>query len=172
MVKGFYYRLAVLFLATASVSLLIASAAMLPSYFLSSTKGRIADTKLNLQKNKPVPVPEERTLSIIKDLNTKLALVEKAESSTFIVSEKVIKAILLRKMSDIKITDISYEDNSGGAASLGRKINIEGTAPSREILLFFRQALEDDVNFKSVDLPISNFIKGSNIQFSLNLISS
>jgi len=49
-------------------------------------------------------------------------------------------------------------------------VSIEGIAPSREILLAFRRLLENDPLFKSVDLPISNFIKGSNIRFNLNLI--
>ena len=76
--------------------------------------------------------------------------------------------IILKKMSNIKITDISYENDP----LKGRKVSIEGNAPSREILLLFRRALEDDVLFKQVDLPISNFVKGSDIKFYLNLIPS
>jgi len=79
----------------------------------------------------------------------------------------VINAILLKKRSDIKITQISYQNDTRG-----RKIGVTGTAPSREVLLFFRLALESSPAFKSVDLPISNFVKGSNIQFYLNLIPS
>jgi len=69
-------------------------------------------------------------------------------------------------MFNIKITDISYENDSLN----GKKISIQGTAPSREVLLSFRQAFENDNTFKQVDLPISNFVKGSNIQFYLSLI--
>lgn len=170
MVRGFYYRLVVLLLITVSVSFLVVFAAVIPSYFLSVVKNNIVNTKLELQKNETVPLPDQQTLAIIKDLDSKLSLLEKSEKNKFIVSEKVINAIILRKLPKIKITNISYEANS--AKTKSKRISIQGVAPSREVLLAFRIALENDVSFKQVDLPISNFIKGSNIQFYLSLIPS
>lgn len=172
MVKDFYFRLAILFFVVLGVSLLIVSVSILPSYFITSVKNTIVDSKLKMQKNEPVPLPEERTLSIIKDINNKLSLFEKPPGSVFTVSSKVINAIILKKMSGIKITNISYENNSKNNFLQVKKITIQGTAPSRSVLLLFRQALEDDATFKSVDLPISNFVKGSDIRFYLSLIPS
>lgn len=160
--RGFYYRLTVLFLVTIGVSFLFAFVAILPSYFLSSMKDNIVNAKLETQKNEPVPLLDQQTLSVVKDLNDKLSLVENAEKSKFAVSEKVINAIILKKVLGIKITGISYKKGDN-------KINIQGTAPSRETLLLFRESLESSINFKQVDLPISNFVKGSDIQFSLSL---
>ena len=67
-------------------------------------------------------------------------------------------------------------------ADLGNKLNLVETAEKNkylisqkiinERLLLFRKALEDNTAFKKVDLPISNFVKGSNIQFDINLIPS
>ena len=165
-IKDFYYRLVVLFFIMAGISFLIAFVAILPSYFLSSTKNRIVNTKLEMQKSEPVPVLNSQTLVVIKDLNTKLTLIEKTQNSKFTILKEIINAIVLKKMSNIKITDISYKND----LLKGKQISIQGNAPSREVLLLFRQKLEDDTTFKSVDLPISNFIKGSNIQFYLNLI--
>lgn len=166
MIRGFYYRLTILFLVMLSFSLLIAICALLPSYFFSNYKSNVANQKLEMQKSKPVPLFNQETSALIKDLNTKLNLIENAKKNNFSVSEKVIKAIVLKKISSIKINQILYENNSAS----GKKISIHGTAPSREVLLLFRQALEDDTSFKSVDLPISNFVKGFNIQFYLTLI--
>ena len=168
MTKGFYYKLVVLFLAVLSFSIFTALIAILPSYFFSSVKINIVNAKLEDQKNEPVPLPDQQTLTIIKDLNNKLALIENAEKNQFIISQKVINAIILKKMSNIKITNISYENDP----LRGKRISIQGSAPSREVLLLFRLALEDDSNFKQVDLPISNFVKGSNIKFYLSLIPS
>ena len=172
MVKSFYYKLVVLFLIVAGFSFLIFSVATLPSYFLSFTRNNIINAKLEMQKAEPVPIPDQKTLSMIKDLNNKLSLIEKNQDNKFFVSKNVINNILFKKAPSIKITDISYENNSSTDSLKDKKISIDGTAPSREVLLSFRQALEDDVNFKSVDLPISNFVKGSNIQFYLSLIPS
>ncbi|OGI95451.1 hypothetical protein A2917_02740 [Candidatus Nomurabacteria bacterium RIFCSPLOWO2_01_FULL_42_17] len=173
--KGFYFRLAVLFLAMLSTSLLVAFVAILPSYFLSSAKKTITSEKLEAQKAEPVPVPDQATLAAIKDLSDKLTLIEKNESNKFFISERVINAIILKKSPSIKITSIAYENDplkTLEGNKTGKKISIQGSAPSREALLLFRRALEDDSNFQSVDLPISNFVKGSNIQFYLTLIPS
>ena len=168
MTRGFYYRFAVLFLFMVSFAVLIAFVAVLPSYFLSSAKSRIADMKLVAQKNEPVPIPDQETLAIIKDLDAKLNLLEQDEQNKFVVSEQVVNAVILRKLPGIKIANIVYEND----VAKGKKIIIQGNASSREVLLAFRRALENDVAFKTVDLPISNFVKGSNIKFYLSLIPS
>lgn len=168
MIKSFYYRLVILFFVVFGFSVFVLLISILPSYFLSSAKSEFINFKLKSQKNEPVPSPDQQTLLVIKDLNTKLDLIENAENNKFDISQKVIKAIILQKISSVKITDISYENDP----KKGKKISIQGTAPSREVLLSFRLALEGDSSFKQVDLPISNFIKGSNIQFYLSLIPS
>jgi hypothetical protein len=148
MTTGFYYRLIVLFLVMASFSLLVALAAILPAYFLSSVKYALVNAKLETQKNEPLPLFDQQTLGAIKGINSKLDLVENAEKNKFLISEKVIRAILLKKRRDIKITQIFYENS----LAQGKKINLLGTAPSREVLLLFRQALEDDLTFKNTIL--------------------
>jgi len=163
--RSFYYRLVVVFFVVASFSVLVASIAILPSYFISSFKENFAQAKLEAQKLEPIPILDQQTSLIIKDLNNKLSLIEKAEQNQFLVSQKIINEITHKKMSDIKITQISYENDP----VKGRKVSIRGSATNRERLLLFRQALEDDEAFSKVDLPISNFVKGSDIQFYLNL---
>ncbi|OGI79117.1 hypothetical protein A3F19_02875 [Candidatus Nomurabacteria bacterium RIFCSPHIGHO2_12_FULL_37_29] len=167
-VKVFYYKLVFLFLVMVNLITFFSLVAILPSYFSSSVRHNIVNAKRENQKNKPEPLTDQQTLAVIKDLNKKLNLMEHVVDNKFIISEKIINAIILKKMSNIKITDISYENDP----LKGRKVSIEGNAPSREILLLFRRALEDDVLFKQVDLPISNFVKGSDIKFYLNLIPS
>ncbi|OGI67273.1 hypothetical protein A2823_01490 [Candidatus Nomurabacteria bacterium RIFCSPHIGHO2_01_FULL_41_91] len=168
MTIGFYYKLAILFLMVLDFCILVAVISITPSYFLSSAKSASINTKLEIQKNEPLPLFDQQTLTVIKGVNNKLDLVENAEKNKFLVSQKIIRAILLNKRSDIKITQILYENDP----AQGKKISITGTAPSREILLLFRRALENDSAFKNVNLPISNFVKGSNIQFYLSLIPS
>ncbi len=168
MAVDFHYKLAVLFLVMFDFCILIAFVCILPSYFISSVKVALVNVKLETQKNEPLPILDQQSLVMIKDINNKLNIVENSEKNKFLPSLKVINAILLKKRSDIKITQILYENNP----IKGKKISITGTAPSREVLLLFRQTLEDGSIFKNIDLPISNFVKGSNIQFYLSLIPS
>ncbi len=168
MIKNFYYRLVIVVLFALGIVMFIASIVLLPSYFISSVKERSFNKSLNAEIAKEIETINQQNLSIVSALDYKLSLLEKSSRGKFILSEKVINEILLKKISNIKITQIYFENN----ATEGRKINISGTATSRERLSMFSHALENDPLFKKVDLPISNFIKGSNIRFSLSLIPS
>ncbi|MFA5840979.1 MAG: hypothetical protein WC847_01755 [Candidatus Paceibacterota bacterium] len=168
MTMGFYFKLGILFFFMVDFCILVAFFSFLPSYFISSVKYSLIGEKLEAQKLEPLPPLGEQSLALVKDINSKLDLIEKFEKNRFLVSGKVINSILLKKRSDIKITQILYENSE----AKGKKISITGSAPSREVLLLFRQALEDSPNFKNIDLPVSNFVKGSNISFYLTLIPS
>jgi|SRR3989344_4831135 len=165
-VKDFYFRLSIVFFVALGFSMVVACVAILPSYFLSSAKKNLINTKLETQKKEPVTLLDQETLATVSNLKSKLKLIEDSKQNEYLISEDVISKIVLKKMPDIKITEIVYSNTP----AKGKMITVNGTAPSRERLLLFRQALEDDSAFKKVDLPISNFIKGSNIRFSLNLI--
>jgi hypothetical protein len=162
--RDFYLRVATVSLWMLSLSMFLAIIGILPSFFISDVRKNTATQKLEVQKKELTPSINEQSLSDLKDLKNKLTLIENSSNDKFFVSKDIINQILSRKMSDIKITQISYNTDS-----FGKKINIAGQAPSRERLLLFRQALESSNAFTKVDLPISNFIKGSHIQFFLTL---
>ena len=168
MTVDFYSRLLVLFLLMISLSLFVACVAILSAYIYSSVQVSSVNKKLQIQKEEPLPVPGEQSLATVKDVNNKLDIVEKAEKNKFLITDKVINAIIAEKTSDIKITQIQYQDDP----IQGKKISILGIASSRETLLTFEDALKNDPVFKNVDLPISNFVKISNIQFDLSLMPS
>ncbi|MFA5999627.1 MAG: hypothetical protein WC783_01445 [Candidatus Paceibacterota bacterium] len=167
-VKDFYFRFFVLSILAIAVSFCVASIVLIPSYYVSSIKKDLITEKLFTLKNTPSPNAQE-TNSTLNLFNAQLSLVENAQKDKFIITEKVVNEIILKKMPDIRITGISYEKNS----EIGGKIvNVRGIARSRERLLLFRNILEGDTLFKKIDLPISNFVKGSNISFSISLIPS
>lgn len=168
MIKDFYYRLVTVILLMLSLVALIASVALLPSYFLSSVKKNVINEQLDKEIVEEISSYDQQTLLTVSALDSKLSLLEKSERDKFLVSDRVISEILSNRISNIKITQISFENNE----IKGKQISIRGTAPSRERLTLFRRALESNPLFKEVDLPISNFIKGSNIQFYLSLIPS
>jgi hypothetical protein len=170
MMQGFYCRLVVLFLAILAVCTLIALVAILPSYFLVSIKNNLAESKLASQRQESVPLLDQQASALISDINSKLKLVQDAEQDKFDISQRVINEVLSKKTSDIKITQIMYQNSED--PTVASQISVRGTAASRESLLLFSQTLQADAAFKSVDLPIANFVKGSNIQFYLNIIPS
>ena len=166
MAKDFYLRLMIVSFVMLSIAFLIASIVILPAYFLSSAEKNFIDAKLKAQENEVIPLPDKNTLDIVQDLEGKLNLVENIKSSDLNFSQRIVNEIILKKLPDIRITEIFYQNDP----QKGELINISGRAPSREILLAFRRALEDSTAFLKVNLPISNFVKGSDIRFNLSLI--
>lgn len=164
-VRDFYFRLVVVFFFTLGSAMLFAVVTLLPAYFIALVHKNVAEGKLAVQAKEPEPVTNPDNPLIIKDLDSKLALIEKAQKSQYLPSEKVINELIFDRMRDIKITEISYKSEA-----TGKSITVRGLAPSRERLLLFRRSLEDNIAFKKVDLPISNFVKGANISFTLTLV--
>ncbi len=166
-VKDFYLRFSVIFFIVLNFLILLFLIAILPSYLISYEKKNSINNKFEMQKNEIIPEIDQKAQASIKDLDAKLALLDKTKNSQYVFSKKVIDEIISKKVSGIKITSFSYENNS----LEGKKVNITGIAGNREQLLLFRKLLESDTSFKEVNLPISNFAKGSNLDFNLSLIS-
>jgi len=166
--RDFYLRIFTMIFVMLGSSFLIASILIFPTYIISSVEKNAINGKLEIGGKDTTLLPDQNTLVIIKNLQDKLNLIENVKKNKFVFSQKVINEIILQKIPGIKITEISYQND----LKVGKKINISGKAQSRDILLAFRRALEDDTAFSKVDLPISNFIKGSNIKFYLTLIPS
>jgi hypothetical protein len=168
MIKDFYFRLAVVILLAFSLVMAISSIVLLPAYFISSSKKAFYGEILNAEKIKETDKINKEISDLVSRFDAKLSLLESMPEDRFIVSDRIVKEILSKKISNIKITRIFYED-----LGVNKKtINIGGTASSRERLVLFRNALQSDPLFKNVELPISSFIKGSNIKFSLTLTPS
>jgi len=165
MAKDFYRRLLVVFLVALAVSFFIGFVALLPAYFFSTVQKEIANNKLKEQIEVPLPQFNQDTLSVVQDLNDKMNLLSLANKDKFVATKRIINDIVSNKTPEVKINQISFSRESleGGVVS------IRGSAPSRDSLLSFRFMLEKNKNFRNVDLPISNFIKDSNIQFFLTL---
>lgn len=165
MKRDFLVRASVVALFVFGFTILVGSVALLPSYFHVIVKSSLVKQKLFIQEATPVPEVETEVMAAVEDLSKKLGLIETAQKNNFIVSRRAINDIVLKKIPDIKIDSIYY-----GNTVKGKEIRINGSAVSREKLLVFRLALENDPSFSRVDLPISNFVKGSNIQFFVTLV--
>lgn len=162
--KEFYFRLLCLGFVILGVCFLIYSVLMLPAYFVSYQKKNLLTQKLEIQNNQIIPEVDSKAQAEITSLENKLKLILGAIDKKYIFSDKVLNEILLRKSNKIKIDGIYFKNDPKE-----KKIVVSGTASSREDLLSFRRSFELSKIFSVVDLPISNFIKGKDIEFRLNL---
>lgn len=166
--KNYASRLSVFYLYVLSACFFIASVAFLPAYFYFSLKDKIALQKKETISALPVPTPDKETEGIIKDMNFKMTLIEKTEGEKYSVLDMMINQVIASKLPDIKINQFYFNITEEGK----KAVEIRGEAPNRERLLMFRNSLEQNKTFAVVDLPISNFVKGQNIDFSINLIAN
>lgn len=165
MAKGFYLKLVAVFFVVLAASIFIGASALLTPYFLSTVNKRIASERLENQKNLPTPALKDETLALVNEIDSQLSLVEGLRFDGLVISEDIFDRIIEHKSNKIRIVGISYSYDLDSGTIVG----VSGIASSREDLLGFQQSIKDDPYFEEVNLPISNFIKSSDIGFSLDI---
>ena len=71
-------------------------------YLLSSAEEASINTKLELQNDEPIPLPDQNTLMVIKDLKNKLSLIENTQKGESSFSQRIINEITLKKCLALK----------------------------------------------------------------------
>jgi hypothetical protein len=141
--RMYYVRLATVFVFMMAVVVLLAVLAELAA---------VKDTAKD---------PKDELSSIVADINKKLGVFA-SPAERFVFSRDGLLPILGRKNDSILITNISY-DGTGTA----KKMTVNGVAKNREALLSFEGELKKEADFQGINVPISNFVQGSNISFSI-----
>jgi hypothetical protein len=101
----------------------------------------------------------------IGKVNTTLALFDSKNPSRN-VYQNIFMPVLEARPKSITISQFLYADRG---ASAGATLGLHGIATDRAALQSFKKILEDTGKFTSVDVPISNFVKRTNIDFTLTL---
>ena len=106
----------------------------------------------------------EDTAKMFSDVNNQLDALASSVTSRN-TSEFINKLVSVKGVS-ISFNEIIYNKVNATTS----KISLKGVALNRESLLSLQKRLERDNLFGNVDLPVSNFAKNSNIDFSLSMI--
>lgn len=157
-------RIGIVFLLLLSTLIIIATISLIPLYISSSYKlndilAQIEDEKQNSFREDDKQDP----IKITQDANAKLLVLRKKDSILPLSSE-LTTIIVGYKPSDVKIDAILYDRGLSDG-----KITLNGIARNRETLLSFLKSLERESMFKKVNLPISSFVKETDIKFSIRI---
>lgn len=106
----------------------------------------------------------ESASRIVSTTLEELKTIEVYAQGNIIPSEEFIK-IIENKNPDIRLTRLSFNKIKKGQG----QILVSGLAKNREGLVDFIEALKSKARFNSVDSPISDFAKDSDISFTLNI---
>ncbi len=162
--KEYKKRLIVVSLFALSLLFAFSIILLIPSYILSSEKYNNVFKQLVAEKKKIFTLADGKDpIKITKDVNNKLSILKKANTS-LPAPYHVTVTIIKHKPKGIFIKSILYDKNGNE-----EKITVSGISENRETLLLFLKSMESETEFSSVELPISSFVKGENIDFSLRV---
>ena len=142
-------------------SIIALTAVLIPSYLL--LHGRITEARLAIAQYPEDAVGEKQALDkLITDVNKKISLLQDT-TSTAPVHDMILP--ILRAANNVSLEDVSW------SATEGKKgmIHIAGIAPNRELLKTYADTLSTIPLFTRVDVPLSSFIKDTNIRFRIDI---
>ncbi|MBI5078210.1 MAG: hypothetical protein HZB11_02505 [Candidatus Yonathbacteria bacterium] len=162
------YRLRLAVVSVFAVAALVFSSLILlsTSYLLAVSKYNDAKTGLVALQEKDNRESQEKDVTArILAVNKNIDLFLKSDTTSTLMPSSVITKILDIKGSAVKIIGFTYDANAGQ-----ERIVVIGTALNRDSLARFVEALKKDPMFTSVDVPISSYVKSSNIDFSVVIV--
>lgn len=135
-----------------------------PSFFFAKYKNDTLNSQLESVKQKNITNGDD-SVAFIKNMNT-LSTVLSADSKFILADSDIIKKIVSLKNNNIKILSITItKENELG----DKKILLSGIANNRDSLSLYEREIKIDGTFHSVIFPVSNFIKSSDLDFSVTL---
>lgn len=142
-----------------------------PAYFFLEAKNTSVAIEVTNLKNSESLTVDKNMNSTIDDINNKLSIFPSDFYEVYPTSD-VIVPVTKHRVAGVTITGISYENKNTTnmpTKNLTPKPDLEvrGVAKSRIALLDFQKSLEADPMYSVVTVPISDFVKGKDITFSI-----
>jgi Tfp pilus assembly protein PilN len=154
-------RTIILFMFVSTLGL-IASTAFLPAYIVSRAEVAETENQIKQIKESPLFAESEKMHTALAQANTKISILSK-ENGVMQISEVIALAVKGNGQA-IRVTGFSFQKNKGKS-----KLMITGMARDRESLSNFVKELEKEKRFETVNLPVSNFTKDRNAEFSIDI---
>lgn len=157
----YWIRAVTVWLFLLAVGAVLAGAFLLPSFVLVTSQVRSFAVEA-----------EEAKASVAHGDGTARALVVASDQARLLMEiertkrfTEVIDVVSEAANEGIDVREYSFVRSAGGVAP----VRVGGTAATRQSLAVFRDALLAQASVSAVDLPISNFAKDRDIEFSLTL---
>jgi len=165
--REYFYRFSAGLAGAAVASLIIGGGLLLPSYLLS--KAKQVELKANLVSLKnPRQAGGEEAPKILETAAKRVVFLSiRPILSLTAAAEKITD----KKPAGVKIKGFSYHPQEK-ADGISAAIALTGIAANREAIVAFVKALQTEQSFSSINVPVSNFAKDRDIEFSLTLIEN
>ncbi len=143
---------------------LIGIASITPSYLLS--RARISELTDDVERSKEINSGSELEVQskVVAQTNAKLVMI--ADALDDYQAHNLFEDVIAKRGTGIRISGLMYR--RGGEKDSG-VMSVTGVARDRESLSKFVQDLKGDPLYSKVDLPVSNFAKDKNTNFTVQL---
>ncbi len=148
------------FLYTAFVTTSI-FALLVPSYILTRSElstevKRAEDLK---KEDNPLTLDEKK---VIFQVNARTQALKVDDSLVY--TRDIIEPVLAVVPPDVTLNIFNIDEKVDTGLT---EVSFEGTAPTREKLLAFTDLLKEIPKVESTDIPVSNYVKGTNLTFTV-----
>lgn len=145
-------------------TIVVSAGFLLPSLILSNVKLKtISSAAEKARIANEEQTKDNASSALLKSTEDKLALLKTKDAESPVTS--VIDLITKNKSANIRIKEISYEHKDDGSGH----VVLAGLSKDRESLTDFLHQMQAVSFFKTVDLPVSNFAKDKDINFSMQI---
>lgn len=161
--REYILRLAVVILVFLFFTLTSGVIFLFPSYFISQVKEDIIQSRAEITERSIAVREQEASATALLEAKQKVALLQSDRNLSLVT--QIFETIVTAKPDDVSLFKLSFRE----LQDQNNEMVVSGIALRRETLLLFRRALEDNVLFETVDLPISNLASDQNIEFSIRI---
>jgi hypothetical protein len=146
-----------------SIAFVLGVAALFPSYLYTRNveKEVIAHRDALLSSRKKSGADEIEKVLYLNQVTAQKIISEEDK----VIYANLVQNILQNRNKDIILYSMSLDKTTATSTVVG--IDIRGKAATRESLLKFKKSLEESRMFSTVDLPLSDLAKSSNIEFGV-----
>ncbi len=156
-------------LVAAACTLLLAGASLIPSYSSSIDQHRLFENEYRSVHEIAQQKVDASVTALLSATKGKLELSKPyLETST---ASDMVSRIVSHQSSGIFLTAFRFGPDEISADGRARKVTLAGRAADRQSLLRFYQNLQAEKKFQLVVLPVSDFQKSSNIEFTISFLS-
>ncbi len=165
--KTYHMRLLIVALVSTLLLILVGTTMLIPALIAGVTKEKITREYFATISNVSTREQYENIQKEIADLNQKTTFILENENRGVTVSE-IIKNIISHRNKDISLRAFSYEVVIGSTSR--RLITISGIAERRQALVLFIENLKADSFYSDVLVPVSNFVKNTDVSFTITVV--
>jgi hypothetical protein len=159
--KEYRYRAIAVCLGVVFVLCVIAGVLLIPSYILSFSRRKAAESMLN----QPVSQTQEQNKILMNQIEkAKAALIVLAPDAPAKYPTDIVKIITKHKTENITVNSIVYSYKKPNLVA-----TVKGMAKTRQSLIAFKTAIEQEQGIAEIVLPIGILAKDSNLEFSFEI---